>query len=85
MQTEEIIHMAREADIEVAHMNKPMTDIEVKQAWLERFAALVAAHEREACAKVCEEGTGEAIQKAALELLINERKRIAAAVRAKGQ
>jgi hypothetical protein len=22
--------------------------------WLERFAALVAAHEREACAKLCE-------------------------------
>ena len=55
MQTEEIIRMAREADIEVAHMNKPMTDAEIKQAWLKRFSALVAAHEREACAKVCDD------------------------------
>ena len=51
---------------------------------LTRFAALVAAHEREACAKVCEEGTGEAVQKATLEILLNERKRIAKVIRDKG-
>ena len=29
-------------------------------AWCKRFAALVAAHEREACAKVCEAGINNA-------------------------
>ena len=45
---DEIIRMAREAGFEGL----------IEKAWgieqLERFAALVAAHEREACAKVCE-------------------------------
>ena len=41
--------------------------------------------EREACAKVCEQGTGEAVQSAALEILLKERKRIAAAIRARGK
>ena len=40
------------------------------------------AEMREKCATVSEQGTGEAVQKAALEILINERKRIAAAIRA---
>ena len=31
-------------------------------ASLERFAELVAAHEREACAKVCDEGIGTRFQ-----------------------
>ena len=46
---DDIIRMAREAGFEGL----------LDKAWgieqLERFAALVAAHEREACAKVCEE------------------------------
>ena len=49
MTQDEIIRMAREAGFEGL----------IQKAWgieqLERFAALVAAHEREACAKVCEE------------------------------
>jgi len=40
------------------------------------------AEMREKCATVSEQGTGEAVQKTALELLLNERKRIAAAIRA---
>ena len=56
MTQDEIVRMSNEADIEVAHMNKPMTDNERKNEWRNRFAALVAAHEREACAKVCESG-----------------------------
>ena len=69
MTQDEIIRMARQADIEVAHMNKPMTDAEVKQAFLECFAKRVLwadslfqslidgerAAEREACAKVCDD------------------------------
>lgn len=41
--------------------------------------------EREACAKVCEAGTGEPIQMKTLEILRQERERIAAAIRARGQ
>ena len=53
MDREEIIRMAREAGFEVYE-----TDVWITDGWwleeLERFAALVAAHEREACAKVCD-------------------------------
>ncbi len=58
MTRDDIIRMAREAGMEyheaVEEMHSPMTD----GVWLEDledFAALVAAAEREACAKVCEE------------------------------
>ena len=54
MDREEIIRMAREAGFEVYG-----TDVWITDGWwleeLERFAALVAAAEREACAKVCDE------------------------------
>lgn len=48
MNREDIIAMAREAGIECV-MVRPQDMV------LYRFAALVAAAEREACAKVCEE------------------------------
>ena len=51
MTHEDIIKLAREAGISQSHA-EGMTD------FLERFAALVAAAEREACAKVCEEYAG---------------------------
>jgi hypothetical protein len=47
MNGEEIIRMAREAGLDPDLWN--YTDA------FERFAALVAAHERDACAKVCDE------------------------------
>ena len=53
MNREDIIRMAREAGFEVYE-----TDVWITDGWwteeLERFAALVAAHEREECAKVCD-------------------------------
>ena len=48
MTQEDIIRMAREANV-YCTTRQPTLD-----AMLERFAALVAAAEREACAKVCE-------------------------------
>ena len=48
MNQEDIIRMAREACSPYQVLN---TDPE----FLTRFAAIVAAHERELCAKVCEE------------------------------
>lgn len=61
MTKDDIIRMAHEAgDLFVTQFGVASATPE----WLERFAALVAAAEREACAKVCEEydddrGTGE--------------------------
>ena len=50
MNREDIIRMAQEAGFSSAVGKHIALDDE-----LEHFAALVAAHEREACAKVCEE------------------------------
>ena len=47
MNRDDIIRMAREALLPACHLTHPKA--------LVRFAALVAAAEREACAKVCEE------------------------------
>ena len=101
MTQDEIIRMARDAGFA-----RYMTDGEINWKMFERFAALVAAHERnrhawtqehwtqyehaiaagerEACAKVCEQGTGEAVQKPTLKILFNERKRIAKAILNRG-
>lgn len=51
MNKEEIIRMAREAGMFVTSELKGQTEV------LERFAALVAEREREACAKVCDAHT----------------------------
>jgi hypothetical protein len=51
MTPDDIIKMAREANIKQAIETPHLLMVHE----LERFAALVAAHEREACAKVCEE------------------------------
>jgi hypothetical protein len=55
-----IDEMAREADPK-ANLSEPYCLDHETRAWLERFAALVAAEaradEREACAKVCEKWT----------------------------
>ena len=60
MTREDIIRMAREvggADITV---NGFTTWVGTQSTeFLERFAALVAAHEREACAKACEDEAAE--------------------------
>lgn len=54
MTRDEIIRMAREADMDVDHAesNAWGAIITAEPADLERFAALVASAEREACAKV---------------------------------
>ena len=48
MDREAVIRMAREAGLAYGSDEKPLNSVT-------RFAALVAAHEREACAKACEE------------------------------
>lgn len=55
MTQDEIIRMAREAGL----LEEGEAWVSPHQEAMERFAALVAAHEREACAKVCEELNAE--------------------------
>jgi hypothetical protein len=50
MDREEIIRMAREAGL----LTEGEAWVSPYQEAMEHFAALVAAHEREACAKVCD-------------------------------
>ena len=70
MTQDEIIEMARQANAGMLHGGGYSlfgTDA------IERFAKLVAQHEREACAKVCEDDFG------------NGALNLAAAIRARGQ
>jgi hypothetical protein len=74
MTREDIIRMAKEAGIQDAHSDKPHLGV---MAQLERFAALVAAAEREACARLAEEWLGPPTR--------DKEFYIAAAIRARGQ
>ena len=69
MNREDITRVAREAGL--------LPNYEIYEDDLERFASLVAAAEREACAKVCENMRGEC--------WAYDHDRIAAAIRARGQ
>ena len=74
MTKDEIIRMAKECGV---HEYGPLTrnwSFELSQ--FERFAALVAAAEREACAKVCEQDDFQIYETA---------ERCAAAIRARGE
>jgi len=53
MTQEDIIRMAREADPK-ANLSEPYCLDHETRAWLERFAALVAAAERDECACLCD-------------------------------
>ena len=55
MNREDIIRMAREADLVTWGFDSLEWEPVASMEAIERFAALVAAAEREACAKVCEE------------------------------
>ena len=53
MDREDIIRMAREAGFR--DTTTPVVALGVSWEQVQRFAALVATHEREACAKVCDQ------------------------------
>lgn len=55
MKQDDIIKMAREAGAYAPKYPIGPHDVQFSVASLERFAALVAVREREACAKVCDE------------------------------
>ena len=50
-----VIEMAREAGANRSYNPDKWDILEIRDTDLERFAALVAAYEREECAKVCED------------------------------
>ena len=74
----EIFQMAVDSGIEVYGLGRDRTKF---VNYLERFAKLVAQHEREACAKICEETTASWTQYLYNEGCID----CAKAIRAKGQ
>ncbi len=82
MTRDDIIHMAREAGFEIEktlYGPVPCVDGRGIDDRLERFAALVAEREREACARVCEaRHMGDNNREDA------EARRCAAAIRARG-
>ena len=87
MTRNDIIRMAKESDATISLFNGQFT-MYVDE--LERFAALVAAHEREACAKVCDEKAKRNYNWASENADIYHAQahwagRIAAAIRARGQ
>ena len=53
MNREDIIRMAREAGFR--DTTTPIVALGVSWEQVERFAALVAAHERESCARLCDQ------------------------------
>lgn len=77
MKRDDIIRMAREASAMFDHMTWVERDL---YPVFERFAALVAAAEREACAKVCEEFEFEFADDSAGTLID-----VAKAIRARGE
>ncbi len=75
MDKDDIIKMAQEAGFATSWT-------EADGEALERFAALVAAHEREACAKVCDE---RITNEAGMQREDYENRQCAAAIRARGE
>ena len=58
MKIEDVIRMAREAGAKPSSNPEKWDILEISDESLKRFAALVAAQEREECAKLCEEVDG---------------------------
>ena len=82
MTRDDIIRMARESGIELYGLGR---DRENFLCILERFAALVRADEREACAKVCESFIPKHERFDDQRVAGNKSRAIAAAIRARGQ
>jgi len=80
MTKEEIIEMAEQSGFMFTEHGHP---IGFTYSMLKDFAKLVAEKEREACIKIVMQGTGEPIQRKTLDILQQERTRIALAI--KGQ
>ena len=89
MTRDDIIRMAKEAGFNQILATTTGANVWIDDGFyveeMERFAALVAAAEREACLVLVNQGTGEATSSDALKILHMERDRISAAIRARGE
>ena len=89
MTRDDIIRMAKEVGFNQILATNAGADVWIDDGFyvekMERFAALVAAAEREACLALVNQGTGEATSADALKILRMERDRISAAIRARGE
>ena len=74
MERDDIIRMAREAEFPISASIESDVDLLIFRS-VERFANLVAAAEREACAKLCENAHWS----------LDDRAEYAKAIRARGQ
>lgn len=81
MNRDDVIRLAREADDGFQNNDGDLPDAIVGLESIERFAALIAAAEREVCAKVCDD-----LEREAYELFPDGPgpKNCAAAIRARG-
>jgi hypothetical protein len=86
MSRDDIIRMAALAGWEMddSCVLEPQVVWYISQGQLESFAALVAAAEREECAKVCEERLLDKANCTAEQMYELQKKSIAAAIRARG-
>jgi hypothetical protein len=83
MNRNDIIRIAQDAGLHIATDVNWMPIIGLEYA--ERFAKLVAQHEREACAKVCDEASGAAKNVDPQGFVWKAVKECAYAIRARGQ
>jgi len=81
MTRDDIIRLAREAQMPYYYRTGEVTNLEQ----IERFAALVAAHECEACAKVLDEMADDMEREMEPSTAIAYVRRKAAAIRARGE
>jgi len=83
MTDEEIIEMAKQSGCYIRNGHIYNQYVGSLDQMLKTFSKLVAEKEREACIKIVMQGTGEPIQRKTLDILCQERTRIALAI--KGQ
>jgi hypothetical protein len=83
MNRDDIIHMAHEAGLHIATDHDWMPIIAL--AYAQKFAELVRAEEREACAKVAEQIEREVFNAVGDPRVSEFKPKIAAAIRARGQ
>lgn len=85
MKIEDVIRMAREAGAKPSSNPEKWDILEISDESLERFATLVAAHEREECAKIADNNRYNTEMLTSLPLQSGAARCIAAAIRARGE
>ena len=85
MKIEDVIRMAQEAGAKPSSNPEKWDILEISDESLKRFAALVAAYEREECAKVADRQNGDDEEDPESCVWSNAARHIAAAIRSRGE